>query len=169
VTSLAELGAAARHYAAFERRLFEVLGGWVPTAPEPEVKLVLRAHSFQHAWHAELWDDLAPRTGPAPMAGAGAGVGAGMADLHSVLDTVAARTSSVERLVGAYEVVLPKLVQAYTHLADRAQPASDGPLVRALERMLADDRRAVTEGESLRRRLVGTTEIEENAAVPGTP
>jgi hypothetical protein len=158
VTSLAELAATARGYAAVERRLFEVLGGWVPSAPEPAVKLLLRAHSFQHAWHARLWDDLAPRTGPV---GAGAGR---VADVRAALGAVAGRTSSADRLQGAYGVVLPQLVRAYVDLLGRAEPASDGPLVRALELMLADDGRAVSDGESLRRRVVGTTQGEGIAA-----
>ena len=35
--------------------LFEVLGGWVATVPELDVKTTLGRHCYHHAWHAELW------------------------------------------------------------------------------------------------------------------
>jgi len=42
-------------YAWVELRLFEIVGGWVPDVPEPEVKVRLAAQARHHAWHAELW------------------------------------------------------------------------------------------------------------------
>ena len=41
-------------------RLFEVLGGWVATVPELDVKLRLGTHCYHHAWHAELWHKRLP-------------------------------------------------------------------------------------------------------------
>src|SRR3546814_19619578 len=41
-------------------RLFEVLGGWVATVPELDVKLRLGTHCYPHAWHAELWHKRLP-------------------------------------------------------------------------------------------------------------
>ena len=43
-----------------EERCFEVLGGWVASTPEPEVKLVLARQSHHHAWHAELFERVLP-------------------------------------------------------------------------------------------------------------
>jgi hypothetical protein len=152
VTSLEQLAAACRSFAGLERRLFEVLGGWVPTVPEPEAKVLLRSHSFQHAWHAELWDGLAPRTGAA------AGVGAPAAELVSVLEGVAGTESTADRLGGVYRVVLPRLVGAYRAVRDGAAPASDGPLVRVLGLILADEEHAAAAGQVLLDAVVGTTE-----------
>ena len=41
-------------------RLFEVLGGWVATVPELDVKLVLGRHTWFHAEHAKRWDERLP-------------------------------------------------------------------------------------------------------------
>ncbi len=48
------------NYKWAEMRLFEVLGGWVATVPELDVKLVLGRHTYHHAWHAELWHKRLP-------------------------------------------------------------------------------------------------------------
>ena len=146
MTSFAESEGArrARHFRALERRLFEVLGGWVPSAPEPEVKLLLRAHSFQHAWHADLWGRLLPADErpapvsaplPSPLAGA--------------VNEVAGLEDSVGRLVAVYRVLLPGVVAAYASLQEGVDEASGGPLVRALGLMLADDEAACRAGQAL--------------------
>ena len=141
----AGLRVAAAHFGWLERRLFEVLGGWVPSVPEPEVKVLLRAQSFEHAWHAQLWDELAPRTGPA----VDSGTTATAAGLAGVLDAVAEPVDTLARLVGAYRVLLPRLVDAYGAVSDAAVPASDGPVVRAVALMLADDVPALEDAERL--------------------
>ncbi len=41
-------------------KLFEVLGGWVATVPELDVKMRLGTHCYHHAWHAELWHKRLP-------------------------------------------------------------------------------------------------------------
>ena len=41
-------------------RLFEVLGGWVATVPELDVKMRLGTHCYHHAWHSELWHKRLP-------------------------------------------------------------------------------------------------------------
>src|SRR5438046_2019999 len=48
------------NYKWAEMRLFEVLGGWVATIPELDVKLVLGRHTYHHAWHSELWHKRLP-------------------------------------------------------------------------------------------------------------
>ncbi|MGH9224796.1 MAG: hypothetical protein ACRD2W_13705 [Acidimicrobiales bacterium] len=140
---------AAGHYAWLERRLFEVLGGWVPSVREPEAKMLLRAQSFEHAWHADLWEELAVERPAGPWAGP---VGA---SLKAVVEVVAAPSETVERLAGVYRVVLPRLVDAYGAISDAAVPASDGPLVRAVGLMLADDVPAIEDAERLLGELAG--------------
>jgi hypothetical protein len=141
---LVELKITARHFAGVERRLFEVVGGWVPTVPETEVRLALRAQSFRHAWHAELWSSVEPAAGPtadpdtanpdADVAGPG---------IDPVLDALAEPPGTSERLVGLYRVVLPALFARYTAVRAAASEVSDGPLARILGLMLADDERAL--------------------------
>ncbi|MFP5318672.1 MAG: hypothetical protein ACLGI2_10310 [Acidimicrobiia bacterium] len=128
----AELAAKARHYGGIERRLFEVLGGWAPAVPEPEVKVALRVASFRHAWHAELWEGLVR----APVE-AEAGDGAG-----GLVESLAAVLSTGKRLEAYYGDVLPRLVGEYEALWHRAEDdvAAGGPLRRVLSLVLADDR-----------------------------
>ncbi len=132
----------ARHFRALEGRLFEVLGQWVPSVPEPEAKLVLRRHSFQHASHADLWAGILPGSEgerPASL----------RPPLAAVLDAVAEPTDTIARLAGAYQVLLSHLVTAYSRLREAATAASDGPLARALELMVGDDVVACREGQCL--------------------
>jgi hypothetical protein len=48
------------HHAWLEMRLFEVLGRWSGTVPDPRARAAFATHSRQHAWHAELWHGLLP-------------------------------------------------------------------------------------------------------------
>ena len=133
----------ARHFRTLERRLFEILGGWVPDEPDPTVKLVLREQSFQHAWHAELWESLLP---PGDSGGERGGEGAALA---AVLDAVAEPRATLERLVGAYRVLVPRLVVAYAAQREAASTVADRPLRRALGLMLADEVEGWRAGEEL--------------------
>ncbi|MET0882812.1 MAG: hypothetical protein ABWZ13_01565, partial [Acidimicrobiales bacterium] len=58
--SVEETAARVGHYKWIEMRLFEVLGGWVATVPEIDVKLRLGTHCYHHAWHSELWHKRLP-------------------------------------------------------------------------------------------------------------
>ena len=64
MTAAAEtLEASARRigrHAWVEQNLFETVGGWVTSAPEPAAKAVLAAQSLHHAWRAEQWYGLLP-------------------------------------------------------------------------------------------------------------
>ena len=132
----------ARHFCALERRLFELLGAWVPSVGEPEAKLLLRTHSFQHAWHAELWGRLLP-VGEDP---ASAWL---RPDVASALAAAADLGELRERLSAVYEVVLPRLVDTYERLRDRAGEASGGPVRRVVTLVLADDREACRAAQAL--------------------
>ncbi|MBW3615381.1 MAG: hypothetical protein KY439_08755, partial [Actinobacteria bacterium] len=59
--SLEEAARRLGHYRWLEMRLFEVLGGWVGSVPQLDVKLRLGPHSLHHAWHAELWEERLPQ------------------------------------------------------------------------------------------------------------
>ncbi|MCB1016161.1 MAG: hypothetical protein KDB10_13735, partial [Acidimicrobiales bacterium] len=58
--SVEESAKRVGHYKWIEMRTFEVLGGWVATVPELDVKLRLGTHTYHHAWHAELWHKRLP-------------------------------------------------------------------------------------------------------------
>ena len=133
----ATLAGVAAYYAALERRLFEVLGGWVPAVEEPEAKLLLRVDSFRHAWHASLWDDVAPRVTVAVEPVGGRAVEAALDEL------AAAPGADAERLGAVYRVVLPGLVEEYRALA------GEGPVGRAVGLMIADDEQSVRRAQSV--------------------
>jgi hypothetical protein len=73
-------------------------------------------------------------------------------------------TDTVDRLVGVYRVLLPRLVSAYSSRRRAAAEASGGPLGRALTLMLADDTQELREGEAVLERLVTTPAAAERAA-----
>ncbi len=50
------------HIVWVERRLFELLGGWVTSTPEPAVKLALARRSRHHAAHAAAIEVVLPDT-----------------------------------------------------------------------------------------------------------
>src|SRR4028119_567837 len=55
-----ETAARVGNYKWIEMKLFEVLGGWIATVPELDVKLRLGTHCYHHAWHAELFHKRLP-------------------------------------------------------------------------------------------------------------
>ncbi|MGH9148998.1 MAG: hypothetical protein ACRD0F_01485 [Acidimicrobiales bacterium] len=142
--TLIEQAAAVARFAHLERGLFEALGGWVATVPEPEVKLHLATHSRRHAWHADLCDDLLPAA-----SGLDRPSGEPPPAVVALFGAVAAPTATLERLVGAYRVVLPRLLATYDRHCRRANPASDGPMVRALQRISADEVEEWRAGEAM--------------------
>jgi hypothetical protein len=152
--------------AAVERRLFEVLGGWVPTVYDAEAKLLLRVHSFQHAWHADLFTGLGRSVGPAAWEGGVAG--ARLAALAAAVDAMAALHRTSDRLVAVYRVGLPHLVATYGAVAAAASPA-DGPLGRVLNLVLADDEAARREGERVVQRLADASGVDDPQAADKVP
>jgi hypothetical protein len=69
------------------------------------------------------------------------------------IDSLAAAMGTVERLAGLYDVVLPGLIAAYTDHLDRTTPVTDGPTIRALRLVLADEEEDQRTGERLLRSL----------------
>lgn len=143
-----ETARRAARYRWVSSSLFEVLGGWVSTAPEPEAKVLLSAHAAHCAWHASLWDDRLPGT---------YGIGAGTVTppaLEGAVEAVRSVESTAGRLAAAHRVVLPRLAVVYgDHLA-LANEVADGPAVRALRLSLADVVDDVRAGERLLQALL---------------
>lgn len=151
-------------YVRLERRRFEVLGGWVVSVPEPEVKLLLAVHAGHHAWHASLWSEHLPRrsghqaTGPALP---------GAATLAACLEAAAeaaTTTTTVERLVGAYRVIARHAGDAYVEHLARASTVSDAALSRTCRLVLADQLEDGRQGEALLRSLLDTEAKRELAS-----
>ena len=153
--SLEDGARVAGHHVWLEMRLFEVLGGWVPTVAEPRVKTHLATQSRRHAWHADLWREHLPRVAGIDADSLVAPPGDGWAD---VIAALAESASTPERLAGAYRVVLPRVVTATARRLAAATPVADAALARSLRFVLADDLDEWRDGEALLQSLMATPE-----------
>jgi len=160
-TTLFEAAHVIGAYAWLEERLFEVLGGWVATVAEPEVKLRLAADSHHHAWHASLWRERLPEL--RELAGTEFVVPAGEQEAAFVA-ALAASATTLERLVGVYRVVLPRQVARYSCHRAQASTVTDGPTIRALDLVLADELTDWRAGELLVQATLGTIADVDRAA-----
>jgi hypothetical protein len=77
---------------------------------------------------------------------------------------VASAADPLERLVGAYRVVVPRLVAAYTAHLNHTSAAADAPTARALGLVLADEVAAWREGELLVQSLIASAADAQRAA-----
>lgn len=154
-------GTARRAGAAgwLDARLFEILGGWVASVPEPDVKIALATQAAHHGWHASLWAERLPTlrgVDPASWVGPAAGV-------EPAVRHAAEATGSIERLVGVHRVLLPRLAAAHADHLDRASAVADGPTVRTLRLVLADELEDQRAGERLLQLLLQTRADVERA------
>jgi hypothetical protein len=152
------------HYKWIEMKLFEVLGGWVATVPELDVKMRLGTHCYHHAWHAELWDKRLPelremnteRLTEPPN-------DAMVAFIDAVRDPEAPELT-IEKLVGVYRVLIPRKIAAYTFHLNATSRITDAPTMRSLKFILQDEFEDWREGEMLLQSLISTPEEVERAA-----
>lgn len=144
-----------------ELRCFEILGGWVPTTPEPEAKLLLARQSHHHAWHAELFERVRPTA-------------SGLDLTHhdephprwlGVLAELEALTTTADRLAGAYWVLVPAKLAAYEEWLAEADPVRDAPLRRWLGFVCSDERADLAEGRALADQIPGVAAAPGRAAV----
>jgi hypothetical protein len=135
-------------------RLFEVLGGWVATVPELDVKMVLGRHTYHHAWHSELWHKRLPElremnpdrlTLPANDA------------FVIFMDAVREPEGpelTIEKLVGVYRVLIPHKIAAYTYHLNNTSTITDAPTIRSLKFALQDEFEDWRDGEMLIQSLI---------------
>ena len=154
-------------YRWIEQALFSLLGSWVTDAPLPEVQVHLDAQSARHAWHAELWAERLPvRDGVDPDS-----LSVAPSPVDAVLAALAGHQGEgdvpdvLPRLAGLYRVVLPRLVVTYRRHLEMTSSITDGPLIRALRQVLADEIEDWHAGELLVQRLV--TGSDQVAAIHG--
>jgi hypothetical protein len=163
--TLEEAARRVGHYRWVEQTLFEILGGWVATVPEEEVRVWLSTRSYRHAWHAELWERRQPDVRGIDVDALTAPANAEMERFVASVSEPNADDQTIEKLVGVYRVLIPYLVAAYRYHLDQASPVADGPTMRALELVLRDELEDWREGELLVQWLVGTEEELRRASV----
>jgi hypothetical protein len=164
VFSVEETARRVGNYKWAEMRLFEVLGGWVATVPELDVKLVLGRHAWFHAEHAKRWDERLPelremnreRLNQPPNP-----------EFEAFMDAVRepeAADLTVEKLVGAYRVLIPRFIGVYTYHLNGTSRITDAPTIRSLTFILQDEFETWRDGEMLLQSLIDTPERAERAA-----
>ena len=133
-TSLDQSAHRAGAHQWAESRLFEILGTWVATTADPDVRLMLDRHSHHCAWRAEQWWDRLPvladvdrRSLCAPAGDPGRAARASRAADH-----LARLEDPVARLAAAYRVALPRQWAAYERHRLAAGTAADGSSLRAI-------------------------------------
>jgi hypothetical protein len=152
------------HYKWIEMRLFEILGGWVATVPELDVKMRLGTHCYHHAWHSELWHKRLPelremnpdRLAVAPNE-----------HLEAFVEALAEPEDpgqTIEKLVGVYRVLIPHKIAAYTYHLNNTSPITDAPTIRSLGFALGDEMEDWRNGEMLLQSLIETEEEVSRAA-----
>jgi hypothetical protein len=152
------------NYKWVEMRLFEVLGGWVATVPELDVKLVLGRHTYHHAWHAELWHKRLPELremNPDRM------TQPPNAEFVRFMDAVRepeAPDQTIEKLVGVYRVLIPRKIAAYTYHLNGTSRITDAPTIRSLKFALQDEFEDWRDGEMLLQSLIDTPKKVERAS-----
>ncbi len=166
--TLGETAQRAGHYEWTERRLFEVLGGWIATVPELDVKVRLSAQCHHHAWHAELWHQRLPALREMDADQPTGAPNEAMVAFMAAVEGAAAPDQTLERLVGVYRVLVPELVAAYTHHLDHTSPVTDGPTIRVLKLVLHDEMEEWRDGEMLIQAFVDSAEAVDRAAVHAT-
>jgi hypothetical protein len=129
-----------------ELRCFELLGGWVTTTPEPDVKLALARQSHHHAWHAELFERVLPSANGFSANGLVAAPDDAWAAL---VNDLVALSATNDRLVGAYEVLMPAKLTEYEAWLDTVDPVQDAPLRRWLGFVIVDEHADLAEGRAL--------------------
>src|SRR5882672_1985326 len=154
--SVEETARRVGNYKWAEMRLFEVLGGWVATVPELDVKLRLGTHCYHHAWHAELWHKRLPElremnperlTQPANEA---------MVEFVEAMTEPEAPELTIEKLTGVYRVLIPHKIAAYTYHLNGTSSITDAPTIRSLKFALQDEGEDWRDGEMLSASLVSS-------------
>lgn len=129
-----------------ELALFGVLGSWAANEDDDATRLVLEPAARHAAWRAaQLADRLPPEghlkvntvTQPAHP------------DLEEVVAGLVGVSGSAERLVVAFEVVLPALAASVTGLASQLAPVADAPSLRILPVLAADIDRDCRSGSAV--------------------
>ena len=157
---IVETARRAAHAQWIEERIFETLGAWSTSVPEPEAGLLFARHASHHAWHAQLWAERRPELRERSVDGP--------LDERWIRFVAALRAPADDRtvlkLAGIYRVALPRLVGGYTAHLEVASPVADEPVARVLELVLRDELDDWREGEMFLQSLLTTADLVRDAA-----
>lgn len=162
--SVEETALRVGHYKWIEMRIFELMGGWVATIPELDVKLRLGTHCYHHAFHSELWHKRLPELREMNPDRLTNPPNAEMEAFVEALGAPEAPGETIEKLVGMYRVLLPALIGAYTFHLNNTSQITDAPTIRSLNFCLLDDTEEWREGEMILQSLIETPADVDRAA-----
>src|SRR5436853_4210782 len=162
--SVEESARRVGNYKWVEMRLFEVLGGWVATVPEMDVKIRLGTHCYKHAWHADLWHKRLPELREMNPDRLTQPANDGVVAFMDAVAEPEAPEQTIEKLVGVYRVLIPRKIAAYTYHLHATSRITDAPTMRSLKLILQDEFEDWREGEMLLQSLISTPEEADRAA-----
>ncbi|MFM8237243.1 MAG: hypothetical protein ACKOBG_05750 [Actinomycetota bacterium] len=151
------------HYKWTEMRLFEVLGGWVATVPELDVKIMLGRHTYHHAWHAELWHKRLPELREMNPERLNVPPNDAYVRFMDAVREPGAAEETIEKLVGVYRVLLPRKIAVYTYHLNGTSTITDAPTIRSLKFALQDEFEDWRDGEMMLQSLIDTPEKVDRA------
>ena len=137
------------NYKWIEMRLFELLGGWVATVPELDVKMRLGTHCYHHAWHAELWHKRLPELREMNPERLTVPANEELVAFVDAMSEPEAPQLTIEKLVGVYRVLIPHKIAAYTYHLNNTSTITDAPTIRSLKFVLGDELDDWRDGEML--------------------
>jgi hypothetical protein len=152
------------HYKWVEMRLFEALGGWVATVPELDVKMRLGTHTYQHAWHAELFNKRLPELREMNTDRLTLPANEHIEAFFEAMTEPEAPDQTIEKLAGVYRVLIPHKIAAYTYHLNNTSTITDAPTIRSLKFILQDEFEDWRDGEMLIQSLLETEEEVQRAA-----
>jgi hypothetical protein len=160
-TSLEESARRAGAHCWNERRMFEILGGWVGSTDQGPVKLMFDRHAQHHAWRAAQWWDRLPVLTDVDR---DALVVAPGPDVASVMEAIGDCSTAVSRLAAAYRFAMPRMFAAYQRHRAAAGPVEDASTLRVLGLVGPDLASDWGEGEVTLQGLVTTAATADEAA-----
>ncbi|HUW01861.1 MAG TPA: hypothetical protein VMW08_05880 [Acidimicrobiales bacterium] len=164
IFSVDESAKRVGHYKWIEMKTFEVMGGWIATVPELDVKMRLGAHCYHHAWHAELWHKRLPELREMNQDRLTEPPNDELVAFVDAMTEPEAPETTIEKLVGVYRVLIPAKIAAYTYHRNNTSTITDAPTIRSLEFALKDEFEDWRDGEMILQSLIETPEEIERAA-----
>ena len=152
------------HYKWIEMRLFEVLGGWVATVPELDVKMTFGTHCYHHAWHSELWHKRLPELREMDPDRLTVPPNDELVAFVAVMTAPEAPEQTLEKLVGVYRVLIPHKIAAYTYHLNNTSRITDAPTIRSLNFALQDEYDDLRDGEMLIQSIITDADGVQRAA-----
>lgn len=162
--SVEETARRVGNYKWIEMKIFELMGGWVATVPELDLKLKLGTHCYHHAFHSELWHKRLPELREMNPDKMTVPANPEMEAFVEALSAPEAPDQTIEKMVGMYRVLLPHLIAAYTYHQNNTSTITDAPTIRSIGFCLQDDMEEWREGEMIIQSLITTPEEADRAA-----